>query len=126
MTILQRFGYYLGGFSIGLVILAFFLNGKRASCDYTPNARTIKSISLKKQQISETAQRQMQELNLDTLDIKTLVLKGDVDFSESDIQSDACNMYVIESFKDPHEYLMKIEYCDSTSTLKSIVTMSDN
>ncbi len=39
MKLIQRIGYYLGGFSIGLVILAFFLNGKKTSCSYGPDAR---------------------------------------------------------------------------------------
>jgi hypothetical protein len=47
MKFTQRLGYYLGGFAIGLVILMFFLNGKDASCDYSPNARTVKNISSK-------------------------------------------------------------------------------
>ena len=48
MTLLQRIGYYLGGFSIGLIILAFFLNGKKVSCDYGPEARVLKNINTKK------------------------------------------------------------------------------
>ena len=48
MTLLQRVGYYLGGFSMGLIILAFFLNGKHVSCSYGPEARVLKDISTKK------------------------------------------------------------------------------
>ena len=55
MKFTQRLGYYLGGFAIGLVILMFFLNGKDASCDYGPNARTVKNISSKPINYSEAA-----------------------------------------------------------------------
>ena len=48
MTLIQRIGYYLGGFSIGLVILAFFLNGKKTSCSYGPDSRVLKNINSKK------------------------------------------------------------------------------
>ena len=47
MKFIHRLGYYLGGFSIGLIFLAFFLSGKRASCSYGPDARVLKNISTK-------------------------------------------------------------------------------
>ena len=48
MRLIQRLGYYLGGFSLGLIILAFFLSGKKTSCAYGPNARVLKNINTKK------------------------------------------------------------------------------
>ena len=47
MSLMRRLGYYLGGFSIGLILLAFFLSGKRTSCDYGPEARVLKNIRTK-------------------------------------------------------------------------------
>ena len=127
MTILQRVGYYLGGFSIGLVILAFFLNGKNASCDYTPNARTVKNISSKKQVISEETKTAMVALKIDSLDVYNLIKTGSVNFSESDIDSEKpCNNYIIESQKDAESYLLKVRNCDSTATLESIVLKTSN
>lgn len=125
MTVLQRFGYYLGGFSIGLVILAFFLNGKNASCDYTPNARTIKNISSKKEAFSEMAISQLTELNMDSTEIKKLIDDGSVDFSSSHIDSENdCNLYIIESSRQLKNYILNVENCDSIATLKSITLMS--
>ena len=48
MKVLYRLGYYLGGFSVGLILLAFILNGKKTSCNYTPNARVIDNLLQKK------------------------------------------------------------------------------
>ncbi len=47
MRLLHRIGYYLGGFSIGLIILAFFLSGKKTTCAYFPEARVLKNINTK-------------------------------------------------------------------------------
>ena len=44
MNLLKRFGFFISGFSIGLIILAVFLRGKKTSCDYGPNARTVKQL----------------------------------------------------------------------------------
>ena len=42
---LKRLYYYSTGFIIGIAV--FILNGKRASCNYTPNARVIDNITSK-------------------------------------------------------------------------------
>jgi len=45
MEFLHRLGYYLGGFSIGLVLLFFIFNGKRTQCHYGPEARVLDNLS---------------------------------------------------------------------------------
>ena len=47
MNFLKRLYYYSTGFIIGIIFLIFILNGKRASCNYTPNARVIDNITSK-------------------------------------------------------------------------------
>ena len=47
MSFLKRLGYYLGGFSVGLIFLFFFFNGKRTQCTYAPEARVKKDIKSK-------------------------------------------------------------------------------
>ena len=41
MKFIHRLGLYLGGFSVGLIFLMFFLVEK-TSCAYSPNARVLK------------------------------------------------------------------------------------
>ena len=41
MSFLKRLSYYLGGFSVGIVLLLFFLGGKNTRCYYGPDARVI-------------------------------------------------------------------------------------
>ena len=78
-----RLGYYLGGFSIGLIVLAFFLSGKKASSDYGTITRTIKNISNKEKQYSEDAKFFILTYRLDTLQVNDLIRNGEVDFSKS-------------------------------------------
>ena len=59
MKIVHRFGFYMGGFSIGLVFLMFFLSGKKTSCAYGPDARVLKNIQTKRPQYSESVQEQL-------------------------------------------------------------------
>ena len=65
MKILYRLGFYLGGFSIGLILLAFFIKGSGVelpSCDYLPNARLLKTIRNNGYALSPQAEKQLQEL----------------------------------------------------------------
>lgn len=120
MNIYQRFGYYLGGFALGLIILAFFLSGKRTSCDYGPNARTVKNIASKPIIYSESSQQIMTQNSLDSITIVNLIKFGKVDFAMSKTQQEPCKVYTINNtFKDQPMKLI-IENCDSLAILKTI------
>ncbi|GAA4296632.1 hypothetical protein [Aestuariibaculum suncheonense] len=112
MKLIQRIGYYLGGFSFGLIILAFFLNGKKVSCSYGPDARVLKNIRQK--QIVYPSNNQ------DTLAINYILKKGDVNFSESDTRKEPCGLYVVDGEYQEKEIKLTIENCDSIATITSI------
>lgn len=120
MKFIHRIGYYLGGFSVGLIILAFFLQGKKTSCDYGPNARTTKNIANKSKIYSELAKATMDQYQMDTLTVSNLIRFGSVDFSKSDTKSKGCKTYVVEnSFKET-EFELTVKNCDSLATIQSI------
>ncbi len=120
MKLIQRVGYYLGGFAIGLIILSFFLSGKEASCDYSPNARTVKNISSKTIQYSETAAAVIANKQLDSSVVVQLIKFGDVDFSESDTKAEGCKTYKIDNTYKEQEVSMQIKNCDSIATILSL------
>ncbi|WP_299122894.1 hypothetical protein [uncultured Winogradskyella sp.] len=120
MKFVHRLGYYLGGFAIGLIILMFFLNGKDASCDYGPNARTVKNISSKPIFYSDKASVFITNYDLDSTTVKNLVKFGSVDFSESNIELDSCKVYKIENSYKERDIELKIKNCDSIATLLDI------
>lgn len=120
MTLLRRLGYYLGGFSIGLVLLAFFLSGKKTTCDYGPSARVKKNIRSKTLKFSTQAEEIISFNNMDSILIDKLIAKGSVNFSESNIKLDSCKIYIIKNDKLGQSYILTIENCDSIATVKRI------
>ena len=120
MKFVHRLGYYLGGFSIGLIILMFFLSGKDTSCDYGPNARTVKNISSKPINYSNNALDFVKNNALDSITIRNLVKYGNVDFSKSDTKKDSCKVYYIENSYKERDLALKIKNCDSIATLLDI------
>jgi hypothetical protein len=120
MKLIHRIGYYLGGFSIGLVLLAFFLSGKKTSCDYGPNARTTKNISTKKKQYSDEVKSFMEAHQIDTLLVTQLIRTGDVLFSESATQLEGCKLYSIENTFKNKAIKLKIKNCDTIAIISEI------
>ena len=120
MKLIHRIGYYLGGFSIGLILLAFFLSGKRASCSYGPDARVLKNISTKQLVYSQNVLEAIKNRTIDSLTISEILKFGDVNFSESKTNLDSCNIYVLERNFNEKEISLSIENCETTATINSI------
>ena len=117
MKLIQRIGYYLGGFSLGLIILAFFLNGKKASCSYGPEARVLKNITTKKIVYSNQTQSEINQKNLDTLFLINALKNGSINFSESNTRQEPCGLYIIEGRSENKEIILTVENCDSIATI---------
>ena len=97
MNLLRRFGFFISGFSIGLIILAVFLRGKKTSCDYGPNARTIKTIMLKPKVFSADAIHFLKNHKIDSTIVEELIASGNVNFTKSETHLDSCNIYYVEN-----------------------------
>lgn len=116
MNLIQRIGYYLGGFSLGLVILAFFFNGKKTSCSYGPDSRVLKNINSKKIKYSKLVASQI----VDSTEITYVLKKGDINFSESETRKEPCGIYVIEGVFNDKEISLTVENCDSIATILTL------
>ena len=114
MKILYRLGYYLGGFSVGLIFLAFILNGKKISCNYTPNARVIDNLLQKELVIPAALSDRYPSLNKNLL--KELIRTATVDFSKSDTQRDSCKRYQLEG-QQPAKIVFEVANCTKKVTL---------
>ena len=121
MKLIQRIGYYLGGFSLGLIILAFFLNGKKTSCSYGPEARVLKNINTKKIVYSGAILSQIENNKLDSTSINYILNKGDVNFSRSKTRQEPCGSYVVESLINDEEIALTVENCDSIATVLNLI-----
>ena len=117
MKLIQRIGYYLGGFSVGLVILAFFLNGKKVSCSYGPDARVLKNIRLKKLLYSDAIKAQLINHQLDSTALNYVLRKGDINFSDSDTRHKPCGIYIVEGDYKDQDIILTVENCDSVATI---------
>ncbi len=117
MKLAYRLAYFSGGFIIGILILFFILSGKKTSCAYGLDARTLKNIRLKERAFSEKTLEVLRTNNLDTAAISQLLAEGDVVFSESNTKLDSCRIYVVKGIASEKKLKLKIENCDSLATV---------
>ncbi|WP_298535181.1 hypothetical protein [uncultured Algibacter sp.] len=117
MKLIQRIGYYLGGFSLGLIILAFFFNGKKTSCSYGPESRVLKNITSKKIVLTDLSRQIITNKSIDTSLIRSILKKGDINFSESIPRNKPCGMYLVESELNEQNLVLTIQNCDSIATI---------
>ncbi len=120
MKLIQRVAYYGAGFIVGLIILFFFLSGKKTSCDYGFDARTLKDIRSKKLQFSSEGEAKMLQFKLDTSAITTILMRGDVDFSETDRKLDSCKIYLVNGLMQEKKLQLRIQNCEKVATVLAI------
>ena len=125
MKLIQRIGYYLGGFSIGLILLAFFLSGKKTSCSYGPDARVLKNINSKTLVFNSFIYESISNKLIDSLQIKTILKTGDINFSDSDPRHKPCGIYAVEGELNDEDIILTVENCDSTATITNFKIEKD-
>lgn len=115
-----RFTLYGFGFVIGIIIVFFFLGGKKASCNWLPNDRILNIIGQKKLIYSENLQADMLATGVDSLEVIEILRAGDIDFSKSNVKNDPCRNYWIEGPDTEKNLVITVELCDSIATVKSL------
>ncbi len=108
MNFLKRLYYYSTGFIIGIIFLFFILNGKRASCNYTPNARVIDNITSKELIIDSNS-----EAFFNKEEIIKIINSGKVIFNKSEPNKKPCGMYNIIS----GDFNINVINCENEATI---------
>ncbi len=116
----QRFTLYGIGFAMGIVIVFFFLGGKRASCNWMPNDRILNIIERKQLVYGDQIEQNLKEAEADSLDIRAILKNGDIDFSKSRVKNEPCRLYWIEGQGKQSSLLISVELCDSIATVSSL------
>lgn len=115
-----RFTLYGIGFAMGIIIVFFFLGGKKASCNWLPNDRILNIISQKYISFSKEVKEEMSRTETDSLEIMQILDRGDIDFSKSQVKNDPCRNYWIEGSVDQNILVITVELCDSTAVVKTL------
>lgn len=119
---IKRLGWYLVGFSIGLVFLIFIVKKKSGEegidfC-YLPNCRVLKDIRSKPMFMYNKTIDTLQFVDLED-GLKYFLTEGNIDFGKSDTKSEPCKTYRIHH-PDKTEVL-EVQNCSDKVLLGRIV-----
>lgn len=120
MKLIHRLAYFGGGFLIGMILLLFFLGGKRASCDYGPTARTLKNIRSKELVVDSASLLTLRQMHMDTSDVGQVLKTGDVDFSKSQTSLDSCRIYWIIGNSREQMIQFDVENCSEEARVSNL------
>ncbi|MCI2228426.1 DUF4258 domain-containing protein [Polaribacter sp. MSW13] len=121
MQLLKRIGYYLIGVSLSSIGVYFFWQKKNATFDYGMDARTLKTIRIRKRIFSEEAKQSMLQYHLDSTTIATILNNGDVDFGKGSPRQKPCAAYFITGKKELEKVSLLVKRCDSTATIEKVI-----
>ncbi|RUA08419.1 MAG: hypothetical protein DSY82_07010 [Flavobacteriia bacterium] len=116
----NRLAYYGFGFFIGIVLVFFFLGGKKASCNWMPNDRMLTIIRSKHLIYSDDANQFLVNSAVDSTDVSEILTTGDIDFSKSKVKNDPCRKYLINGNNNQKNIVLIVDVCDSVATIRSI------
>ena len=121
MTFKQRMPYFLGGLTIGIIIVVFVFGKKNTTFDYGPNARVLKNIRLKERVFSEKALIILNTSSeIDTANISEILRKGNVDLSNK-IKLDSClYKYNIQGKQNLKNITLTVTNCESMAIIEDI------
>lgn len=119
--LIKRIGYYLVGLSLGSIAVYFFWQKKQATFDYGMDARTLKTIRIRKRVFSEEAKNAMLQYNIDTTKISTILYIGDVDFGKSKARQKPCPEYYVTGKRELENVSLLVKRCDSTATIEKVI-----
>lgn len=116
MQFIRRFAYYLGGFTIGIIMVIFFLSGKGVSCAYFPNARVLNELNTKKKVFTPEALQFFESHKIDTIAVSKLLRQGKVHFNQSQTdRHQPCREYVISGSHRDHDLQIEVKRCQADS-----------
>ncbi|SNR36295.1 hypothetical protein [Lutibacter flavus] len=120
MTFKQRLPFFLGGLTIGIIVVVFFLGKKETTFDYLPNARVLKNINTKERIYSDESLAIINSMQIDTSQISKILKKGNVDILNK-IKTASCIEYNIEGKKELKNVTLTVENCKTIAIIKKIV-----
>ncbi|WP_111708432.1 hypothetical protein [Lutibacter citreus] len=120
MTFIQRLPYYLGGLTVGIIIVVFIWNKKGTEFNYGPNSRVLKNIRIKDRVYSNDALNILNTKKIDTSNISKILKNGNVDLGNK-IKTDSCQyQYNIKGKKELKNITLTVINCDSIAYIQNI------
>ncbi|MBP8793057.1 MAG: hypothetical protein KBE41_05215 [Lutibacter sp.] len=120
MTFKQRLPFFLGGLTVGLIIVIFIWDKKGTEFNYGPNSRLLKNISTKTMSYSDEVSALIQTKEIDSSTIASVLKNGNAAMWDK-VKIDSCTQYTITGNDDLENITITLNNCESTAFIEKIV-----
>ncbi len=124
MPFFKRLAFFLFGLTLGIIFLVFFFKNKAKETGtefcYLPNCRVLKDLRSKPYSYSDEVTAKLASGEIDSLEILTFFISGNVDFKNSDIKSKPCKTYLIHQETKNNKNTLKVANCPNKIIISSI------
>lgn len=117
MGFLRRLRFYLIGFGIGLLMVAFLFGPKAAQCSYLPNSRTLEEAKIYQFSYSNEVIDLMNSEKIDSVFIFDELFKNSeiTNFGTDEVRAEPCRVYRAE-YRKKKSYDFVFEICNKKET----------
>ena len=112
MKLLYRLGFYLAGFSVGIILLSVIFKGKKTSCNYGPNDRVIMNLSKK---IWHSTL--VNNSTFDSISFDKFLDMASVDFNKSNTKKESSKVNYLDNYWNEKAISLEIEKRKKTVNL---------
>ena len=119
-NLLHRFKLFGSGFTLGIIILIFFLNQKKSRCNWFPNERILNIIRQKNIEYTPIITNLIVNNKIDSTDINYFLLNGNIDFSKSQVKNKPCRKYWIDGKVKNKKATLHVKICDSIAYIETL------
>lgn len=120
MTIFRRFVYYFIGIGLGVIFVYFVVLRGRDWPAWLPQGVLIENMLKYPMSVEATGICAPRNYSIDSLQLRQLIKKAEVDFKASDVHKEPCKEYILNTTYQQQEYQMQLSLCDSTVHLNWI------
>lgn len=125
MTFARRLRIYLLGVGLGLLVVYIFFKDRDLS-GWTPQGRVLTAIDSSAVTLSERALCQLQCLEVEAANWRSIYREAKVNFNESNTKKKPCPIYHIKSYWKGEKYTFIWEVCENEEQVALLAVSSES
>lgn len=122
MTFKERLPYFLGGLTVGIIIVVFIWGKKNTTFDYGPNARVLKNLRIKERVFSEEVLSTLQTHQLDTAIVSKIFKNGDVALGDKiKLETPCFYQYNVQGTDSLENIILTVRNCETNVYIDKLI-----
>lgn len=120
MTLFRRFVFYFIGIGLGIIFVYLVVLRGRDWPAWLPQGVVIENVLDQPMQVLASGECAPENYGIDSLQLRQLIKRADVDFKASKVHEEPCKLYILNTVYQEKDFQLEVGVCDSTVHLNWI------